>query len=57
MINTTGRRGRRRKKLLDDLKEKRGYWKLKQEALDRFLWRTCSGSCYGPVLQDSQQNE
>jgi hypothetical protein len=33
----TGRRGRRRKQLLDDLKEKRGYWKLKEEALDRTL--------------------
>jgi hypothetical protein len=29
----TGRRGRRLKSLLDDLKEKRGYWKLKEEAL------------------------
>jgi hypothetical protein len=30
----TGRRGRRRKQLLDDLTEKRRYWKLKKEALD-----------------------
>jgi hypothetical protein len=30
-----GKRGRRRKQLLGDLKEKRGYWKLKEEALDR----------------------
>ena len=29
------RRGRRRKRLLDDLKEERGYWKLKEEALGR----------------------
>jgi hypothetical protein len=34
----TGRRGRRCKQLLDDLKEKRRYWKLKEEALDRTLW-------------------
>ena len=34
-MDVTGRRGRRRKKLLDDLKEKRGYRKLKEEALDR----------------------
>jgi hypothetical protein len=33
----TGRRGRGRKRLLDDLKEKRRYWKLKEEALDRTL--------------------
>jgi len=31
----TRRRGRIRKQLLDDLKETRGYWKLKDEALDR----------------------
>ena len=29
------RRGRRRKKLLDDLKDRRGYYHLKEEALDR----------------------
>jgi hypothetical protein len=29
----TGRRGRRSKQLLDDIKEKRRYWKLKEEAL------------------------
>jgi hypothetical protein len=42
-IEMTGRRGRRRKHLLDDLKEKRRYWKLKEEALDRTLWRTRFG--------------
>jgi hypothetical protein len=31
------RRGRRRKKLLEDLKGMRGFWKLKEEALDRAL--------------------
>jgi hypothetical protein len=30
-----GRRGRRRRTLLDDLKERRGYSHLKEEALDR----------------------
>jgi hypothetical protein len=30
----TGRGGRRPKHLLDDLKEKRGYCKFKEEALD-----------------------
>ena len=33
-----GRRGRKSKELLDALREKRGYWKLEEEALDR----TCS---------------
>ena len=36
----TGIQRRRHKQLLDDIKEKRGYWKLKEEALDRTLWRT-----------------
>jgi hypothetical protein len=44
-----GRRGRRCKQLLDDLKEKRGYWKLKEEELDRTVWRTRFGRGYGPV--------
>jgi hypothetical protein len=32
-IEVTGRRERRCKQLLDDLREKRGYWKLKLEEL------------------------
>jgi hypothetical protein len=32
-----GRQGRNRKQLLDDLKKARGYWKLKEEELDRTL--------------------
>jgi hypothetical protein len=38
-IEVTGRRGRKRRKLLDDLKIKRGYSHLKEEALDRTMWR------------------
>ena len=37
-IEVTGRRGRRRKKVLDDLKDRRGYSHLKEEALDRTTW-------------------
>ena len=37
-IQMTGRQGRRRRKLLDDLKERRGYPHLKEEALDRTMW-------------------
>jgi hypothetical protein len=47
----TGRRGRRRKQLLDDLREKRRYWKLKGEALGCTLWRTRFGRGYGPVVR------
>jgi len=42
-IEVTIRLGRRRKQLLDDLKEARRYCKLKQEALDRTLWETHFG--------------
>ena len=38
-IEVTGRRGRKRRKLLDELKERRGYSQLKKEALDRTMWR------------------
>jgi hypothetical protein len=50
-IEMTGRRGRIRKQLLDDLKEKRRYCKLKEEALDRTLWRTHFGRGYRPVVR------
>jgi hypothetical protein len=46
----TGRRGRRRKKLLDDLKERRGYCHLKEEALDRTVRRARFGRGFGPVV-------
>ena len=36
-IEVRGRRGRRRRKLLDDVKERRGYSHLKEEALDRIV--------------------
>jgi hypothetical protein len=54
-IEMTGRRGKRRKRLLDDLKEKRRYWKLKEEALDRTLWRTGFGRGYGPVVRQTRE--
>ena len=49
-IEVTRRRGRRRKKLLDDLKDTRGYCQLKEEALDRTMWRNRFGRCFGPVV-------
>jgi hypothetical protein len=51
-IEMTRRRGRRCKQLLDDVKEKRRYWTLKEEALDRTVWGTRVGRGYGPVLRD-----
>ena len=54
-IDVTGRRGIRCKQLLDGLKGKKGYWKLKDEALDRTLWRTGFGRGYGPVLKETTE--
>jgi len=47
----TGTRGRRRRKLLDDLKERRGYCHLKEEALDRTMWRAGFGRGLGRVVR------
>jgi hypothetical protein len=54
-IEITRRRGIRRKQLLDDLREKIRYWKLKEEALDRTLWRTRFGRGYGPVVRQTAE--
>jgi hypothetical protein len=50
-IEVTGRRGRRRRKLLDDLKEGRGYSHLKEEALDRTMRRARFGRGFGTVVR------
>jgi hypothetical protein len=47
----TRRRGRRRKKLLDDLKDRRDYSHLKKDALDRTIWRNRFGRGVGPVVR------
>ena len=47
----TRRRGRRCKKLLDDLKDRRGYPHLKEEALDGAMWRNRFGRGVGPVVR------
>ena len=49
----TGRQVRRRRKLLDDLKERRGYSHLKEEPLDRTVWRARFGRGFGPVLRQT----
>ena len=49
-IEVTRRQGRRRKKLLDDLKDRTGYCHLKEEALDRNTWRDRFGRGFEPVV-------
>jgi hypothetical protein len=52
-MEVIGRRGRRSRKLLDELKERRGYSHLKEEALDRTVWRACFGRNFGPVAREA----
>ena len=49
------RRGRRCKKLLDDLKDRRGYPHLKVEALHRTIWRHRFGGGFGPVIRQNTE--
>ena len=49
----TGRRGGGRRKLLDDLKERKRYSHLKEEALDRTMWRARFGRSFGPVVRQT----
>ena len=52
-IEVRGRRGRRRSKLLNDVKERRGYSHVKEEALDRTMWRARFGRGFGPVVRQT----
>jgi hypothetical protein len=46
---------RRCRKLLDDLKDKRGYSHLKEEALHRSMWRAHFGRGFGPVIRQTTE--
>jgi hypothetical protein len=52
-IEVTERRGRRHRKLMDGTKERRGYSHLKEEALDRTMWRARFGRGFGPVVRQT----
>ena len=54
-MEVTRRQGRRLKKLLDDLKDRRGYCHLKEEALDRTMWRNRFGGSFGPVIRQNTE--
>jgi hypothetical protein len=50
-----GRRGGRRKQLLDGLEVKTEHWKLKKAALDGTVWRIrFVGGC-GPVVRQTAE--
>jgi hypothetical protein len=52
-IKVTGRQERRLRKLLDDIKERRGYSHLKEDALECTMWRARFGRGYGPVVRQT----
>jgi hypothetical protein len=52
-IEVTGRQGRRRRKLLEDLQERRGYSHLKEEALDHTMRRARFSRGFGPVVRQT----
>jgi len=52
-MEVTRIRGRRRRKQLDDLKDRRGYTNLKEEALYRTVWRNRLGGGFEPVVRQN----
>ena len=52
-IEGTGRRGRRRKWLLSDLKATKRYWKLKQETLYHTVWRSLFRTDYAALVRQT----
>jgi len=54
-IEVMGRRVRRRKQTLYDLKEIRRQWRLKKEALDRSHCRTRFGGGHEPVVRQTTE--
>jgi hypothetical protein len=40
---------------MGDLKERRGYSHLKEEALDRTIWRARFGRGFGPVVRQTAE--
>jgi hypothetical protein len=54
-VEVTGRRGRRHKKLLDDLRERRGYLQLNEEALDCTMWGARFGRGFERVVRQTTE--
>jgi hypothetical protein len=54
-MEMTKRHGIRRKKLLDDLKNRTGYSHLKEEALYRTMWRNHFGGGFEPVVRQNTE--
>jgi hypothetical protein len=49
------RLGRRRKQILDGLKEESISWKMEEKALDCTFWRTRCGRGYEPIARQTTE--
>jgi hypothetical protein len=54
-IEVTGRRGIRRRKLLDDLTKRRRYSNVKEKALHRTMWRARLGRGFGHSVRQTAE--
>jgi hypothetical protein len=54
-LDVKRRQGRRRKQLLENLKEETGYWKSKENPPDCTVWRTRFGRGYGLVARQTTE--
>jgi hypothetical protein len=54
-IEETGRRRKRLMQLIYVLKEKRGYWKMKEEPVDRILWKIRLERNFGPAVKQNTE--
>jgi hypothetical protein len=54
-LEVTRRRGGRRRMLLDELKDRRGFCHLKEESLDRNMLRARFGRGIGPVVRQTAE--
>jgi hypothetical protein len=54
-IEEKRRRRKRGKQLLDGLKEKGGYWKMKEEAVDRNVWEIRLERSFGPSVRQNTE--
>ena len=54
-MEVTRRQRKRRNRLLVDLKDRRGYSYLKEEALDRTMWKNRFRGDFGPVVRQNTE--
>jgi hypothetical protein len=54
-IEVKERIGRRRKLIVDELKEMTVYWNLKEKFLDHILWRTGFGRGSKPIFRQTAE--